>query len=320
MDPILDGDPETLFELDCVVGHGHFGKVYKAKDKKNGNIVAIKILPWNMDDDDANEKMRQEISLMKGCNSKTIVEFYGSYLKGNDLWIVMEYCDAGSVLSVVNRSKDGLTEQQISIIMKDMLEGLAYLHDRRMLHRDIKADNVLLTTSGYSKLADLGVAAQLTNTLDNRNTATGTPYWMAPELINEQGYTSEVDIWSLGITAIECAEKKPPLFDMVPMRALFIIAGGDGPPPSLSVKEKWSDEFNDFVGCCLTRNPKERPSAATLLSHPFIKNVSDRKVIADLAVGVVKFREEKRLEKEMKRKAMKDKRRSVGKGVINKIS
>jgi len=156
--------------------------------------------------------------------------------------------------------------------------------------------------------------------MDQRSTATGTPYWMAPELILEQGYTSEVDIWSLGITAIECAEKKPPFFDMVPMRALFIIATGDQPPPTLSKKEKWSQNFHNFVAACLVKDPQNRPPASQLLSHPFIQSAGERAELAKVAVSYIKFREEKRIEKENRRKQMKNQRQSVGKGIIHKIA
>jgi len=314
------GDPEELYALETVVGHGHFGKVYKARHKETDEVAAIKILPWDQEDEDSNKKLLKEIQLMKECACENIVKFYGSYLKENDLWIVMEFCDAGSLAMIIGKTGQGFTERQISLILKDMLIGLEYLHARRMLHRDIKADNVLLCSNGLSKLADLGVAAQLTNTMDNRKTATGTPYWMAPELILEQAYNSEVDIWSLGITAIEYADKKPPFFDMVPMRALFIIATGDQPPPTLTDKEKWSPEFHDFIAKCLVKNPQNRASASELLKHPFIQNAAPRSELQELAESFIAFKEQKRVEKETRKKNMKDRRRSVGAGIMRKIS
>lgn len=293
-------DPEDVYSLDQVVGHGNFGKVYKAQCKQTGEHVAIKILPIMEDDEQANATLVKEIKLMKSCNSVNIVKFQGSYMKDSELWIVMEYCDGGSVAAMIQKRGEGLSEQQIAVVMSDMLHGLDYLHSRHMLHRDIKADNVLLNSAGVAKLADLGVAAQLTNTMDNRSTATGTPYWMAPELIKEEGYSSEVDIWSLGITAVELAERKPPYFDMVPMRALFIIATGDNPPPTLKEKEKWSPEFHDFIAQCLIKDPKSRPNARNLLTHPFITGAPDRSVLKDYVSAYLTLKEEKRKEKEKK--------------------
>lgn len=294
-------DPEELYSLVTVVGHGNFGKVYQAKNIQTGDPVAIKILPINEDDEQANATLVKEIQLMKSCKSDRIVKFLGSFLKDSDLWIVMEYCDAGSLAAMIQKMNVALSEPQVAVVVRDMLVGLEYLHSRHMLHRDIKADNVLLNSEGFAKLADLGVAAQLTNTIDNRSTATGTPYWMAPELIKEEKYNFKVDIWSLGITAIEMAEKKPPYFDMVPMRALFTIANDDNPPPSLKEPEKWSEDFKDFISQCLLKETSLRPTASQLLTHPFIKSAPERSVLVEFVNSFLDFKEQRRAEKERKR-------------------
>ena len=180
----------------------------------------------------------------------------------------MEYCGGGSVSDIMRLRKKTLTEEEISTILKDTLEGLVYLHARRKIHRDIKAGNILLNSEGHAKLADFGVAGQLTDTMAKRNTVIGTPFWMAPEVIQEIGYDCLADIWSLGITALEMAEGKPPYGDIHPMRAIFMIP--TKPPPSFRNPDRWSPEFIDFVSRCLVKNPEHRSTASTLLQHEFI--------------------------------------------------
>lgn len=180
----------------------------------------------------------------------------------------MEYCGGGSVSDIMRLRKKTLTEEEISTILKDTLEGLVYLHARRKIHRDIKAGNILLNSEGHAKLADFGVAGQLTDTMAKRNTVIGTPFWMAPEVIQEIGYDCLADIWSLGITALEMAEGKPPYGDIHPMRAIFMIP--TKPPPSFRNPDRWSPEFIDFVSRCLVKNPEHRSIASTLLQHEFI--------------------------------------------------
>lgn len=205
---------------------------------------------------------------MQQCDSPYVVKYYGSYFKGSDLWIVMEYCGGGSVSDIMRLRKKTLVEEEISTILKDTLEGLVYLHARRKIHRDIKAGNILLNSEGHAKLADFGVAGQLTDTMAKRNTVIGTPFWMAPEVIQEIGYDCLADIWSLGITALEMAEGKPPYGDIHPMRAIFMIP--TKPPPSFRNPDRWSPEFIDFVSRCLVKNPEHRASANQLLQHEFI--------------------------------------------------
>ncbi|KYQ96897.1 protein serine/threonine kinase [Tieghemostelium lacteum] len=252
----------TLFEK---LGEGSYGSVWKAIDNSTGAQVAIKKVAIENDLED----MKREINFMKQCQSPYIVTYHASFKKDNEVWIVMEFCGAGSVCDAMKITNKTLTEDQISVVSRDVLQGLAYLHSVRKIHRDIKAGNILMNLNGESKLADFGVSSQL-DTMAKRQTVIGTPFWMAPEVIQEVGYDYKADIWSFGITCIEMAESKPPLFNVHPMRVIFMIPNPSRPPPKLSEPEKWSSDFNDFIAKCLTRKPELRPSAEELLKHPFI--------------------------------------------------
>ncbi|XP_030021132.1 serine/threonine-protein kinase 4 isoform X4 [Manduca sexta] len=260
----LTRQPEEVFDIICKLGEGSYGSVYKALHKESGQVLAIKQVPVDTD----LQEIIKEISIMQQCDSPYVVKYYGSYFKNTDLWIVMEYCGAGSVSDIMRLRKKTLSEDEIATILCDTLKGLEYLHRRRKIHRDIKAGNILLNTEGHAKLADFGVAGQLTDTMAKRNTVIGTPFWMAPEVIQEIGYDCVADIWSLGITALEMAEGKPPYGDIHPMRAIFMIP--TKPPPSFREPDQWSPEFIDFVSQCLVKNPDERATAEFLLTHEFI--------------------------------------------------
>ncbi|KFM67355.1 Serine/threonine-protein kinase 3, partial [Stegodyphus mimosarum] len=262
----LTRQPEEVFDIICKLGEGSYGSVYKALHKESGQVLAIKQVPVDTD----LQEIIKEISIMQQCDSPYVVKYYGSYFKGTDLWIVMEYCGGGSVSDIMRLRKKTLMEEEIATILCDTLKGLEYLHYRRKIHRDIKAGNILLNTEGHAKLADFGVAGQLTDTMAKRNTVIGTPFWMAPEVIQEIGYDCVADIWSLGITALEMAEGKPPYGDIHPMRAIFMIP--TKPPPSFRDPDRWSSEFIDFVSRCLVKNPDERASASELLQHEYIRN------------------------------------------------
>ncbi|XP_067928118.1 serine/threonine-protein kinase 3-like [Watersipora subatra] len=265
-DDHLARPPDEVFDIICKIGRGSYGSVYKALHKESGQMLAIKQVPVLQD----LQEIIKEISIMQQCDSPYIVKYYGSYFKDKDLWIVMEYCGAGSVSDIMRLRRKVLTEGEIATILSYALKGLDYLHQRNKIHRDIKAGNILLNTEGHAKLADFGVAGQLTDTMAKRNTVIGTPYWMAPELIQEIGYDCLADIWSLGITAIEMAEGKPPYGDVHPMRAIFTIP--TRPPPSFRDLDNWSAEFIDFVSLCLVKNPQERTNASDLLKHEFVRN------------------------------------------------
>jgi len=257
-------DPTNDFELLEKLGEGSYGSVWKAKHLKTGTTTAIKRVPVENDLDE----ILNEIKIMKQCRSPYIISYYGSYFKDNELWIVMEFCGAGSVSDLMRITDKTMNEDQIGVILKDALKGLIYLHTKRKIHRDIKAGNILLNGKGEGKLADFGVSGQLSDTMAKRQTVIGTPFWMAPEVIQEVGYDVKADLWSLGITAIEMAEGKPPYSNIHPMRAIFMIPSR--PPPRLSEPDKWSKDFNDFVAQCLIKNPEQRPSASDLLKHHFI--------------------------------------------------
>ncbi|XP_023230203.1 serine/threonine-protein kinase 3-like isoform X2 [Centruroides sculpturatus] len=281
----LTRQPEEVFDVICKLGEGSYGSVYKALHKESGQVLAIKLVPVDTD----LKEIIKEISIMQQCDSPYVVKYYGSYFKGTDLWIVMEYCGGGSVSDIMRLRKKTLSEDEIATILSDTLKGLEYLHQRRKIHRDIKAGNILLNTEGHAKLADFGVAGQLTDTMAKRNTVIGTPFWMAPEVIQEIGYDCVADIWSLGITALEMAEGKPPYGDIHPMRAIFMIP--TKPPPSFRDLDRWSSEFIDFVSHCLVKNPEERATASELLQHEFIKNAKPVNILQQMIAEAKEIQE-----------------------------
>lgn len=290
-------DPKTVFKLEKVIGHGNFGTVWKAKQITTENLVAVKIFHVIENDSRQLESLKKEISFLKSCNHEYIVKFLGSFYCRPELWISMEFCET-SIHSLMKKMKTGLAEQQIRVIMKHALRALSYLHFNKKIHRDIKADNILLTRDGKAKLADLGVAAQLSGTLDKRHTTTGSPYWMAPEMLTESVYNNSVDIWALGITAIECAEMRPPLFDYIPCRAMYLIGDKNTPPPTLSKPDNFSENLNSFVNSCLIRNPEQRWTAKELLDHPFIKGSLGEDCLKELVDDFLFYEERKQKERE----------------------
>uniref|UniRef100_A0A8C9VNP7 Mitogen-activated protein kinase kinase kinase kinase n=1 Tax=Scleropages formosus TaxID=113540 RepID=A0A8C9VNP7_SCLFO len=216
--------------------------------------------------------IQQEIFMVKECTHQNIVAYFGSYLCREKLWICMEYCGGGSLQDIYHVTGP-LSELQIAYVCRETLQGLAYLHTKGKMHRDIKGANILLTDNGDVKLADFGVAAKITATIAKRKSFIGTPYWMAPEVAAVEkngGYNQLCDIWAVGITSIELAELQPPMFDLHPMRALFLMSKSSFQPPKLKDKNKWSAAFHNFVKVSLTKNPKKRPTADKLLSHIFV--------------------------------------------------
>ncbi|KAF2075200.1 hypothetical protein CYY_003505 [Polysphondylium violaceum] len=277
-DTMSKKDPEKFFTIVEKLGEGSYGSVYKAINIESGIVVAIKKVSVDNDLED----MEKEIFFMKQCKSPYIVTYHASFRKENEVWIVMEYCGAGSVCDAMKITNKTLSEEQIAVVSRDVLQGLAYLHSVRKIHRDIKAGNILMNHKGESKLADFGVSGQLSDTMAKRQTVIGTPFWMAPEVIQEVGYDYKADIWSFGITCIEMAESKPPLFNVHPMRVIFMIPNPSRPPPKLSEPEKWSADFNDFLAKCLIRKPELRPSAEELLKHPFITKSKSHSLLVPL--------------------------------------
>ncbi|XP_037096980.1 TRAF2 and NCK interacting kinase a isoform X8 [Syngnathus acus] len=279
-------DPAGIFELVELVGNGTYGQVYKGRHVKTGQLAAIKVMDVTGDEE---EEIKAEINMLKKySHHRNIATYYGAFIKKNppgiddQLWLVMEFCGAGSVTDLIKNTKgNSLKEEWTAYICREILRGLTHLHQHKVIHRDIKGQNVLLTENAEVKLVDFGVSAQLDRTVGRRNTFIGTPYWMAPEVIAcdenpDATYDFKSDLWSLGITAMEMAEGAPPLCDMHPMRALFLIPRN--PAPRLKSK-KWSKKFQLFIESCLVKSHGQRPSTEQLLKHPFIRDLPNERQI-----------------------------------------
>jgi len=274
-------DHEDLFEVLEKIGEGSFGSVWKAREKRSdgdvskARMIAAKRIVMESDKEsegdvgevDADiEEVRKEVSFIKDCHSRFIVDYYGSFLESRCLWILMEYCDCGSVRDIMTVCDSMLDELQVACVLWYAAHGLAFLHGQKKIHRDIKAGNILVNARGECKLADFGVSSYSTA---KRFTMVGTPYWMAPEIIMEKGYDQMVDIWAIGITAIEMIEGRPPLYDMNPMRAIFVIP--QRPPPTF--EDPVSPPLEDFLKKCVQKDPEERMSAEDMLKHPFLQQI-----------------------------------------------
>ncbi|KAJ9084849.1 hypothetical protein DSO57_1019775 [Entomophthora muscae] len=268
-------DPEELYVKQEQIGKGTFGKVYLGYDKRTEQPVAIKIIDLELAEEEV-EDIELEIRILSQLNSPHVIKYYGSYSKGTELWIIMEYCLGGSCADLLRPG--AIPEPYIAIILREILKGLEYLERENKIHRDIKSANILLTASGEVKLADFGFSGQLTATQSKKNSYIGSPFWMAPEVIKQSAYDSKADIWSLGITAIELATQNPPHSELHPLRVLFLIP--ESKPPQLT--GKFSKLFKDFVKCCLNMQSESRPSAKELLKHQFLKRAKKTSYLVDL--------------------------------------
>ncbi|XP_019943881.1 serine/threonine-protein kinase TAO1 [Paralichthys olivaceus] len=271
-------DPEKLFTDLREIGHGSFGAVYFARDSRTNEVVAIKKMSYS--GKQSSEKWQdiiKEVKFLQSIQHPNSIEYKGCYLREHTAWLVMEYC-LGSASDLLEVHKKPLQEVEIAAITHGALQGLAYLHSHNLIHRDIKAGNILLTEPGQVKLADFGSASIACPA----NSFVGTPYWMAPEVIlamDEGQYDGKVDIWSLGITCIELAERKPPLFNMNAMSALYHIAQNESP---MLLSSEWTEYFRNFVDSCLQKFPQDRPNSEELLKHAFVQRERPESVLIDL--------------------------------------
>ncbi|XP_035306153.1 nik-related protein kinase isoform X2 [Cricetulus griseus] len=321
-------DPTGIFSLDKTIGLGTYGRIYLGLHEKTGSFTAIKVmnarktpLPeigrrvrvnkyqksvgWRYSDEE--EDLRTELNLLRKYSfHKNIVSFYGAFFKlsppghRHQLWMVMELCAAGSVTDVVRMTRNqSLKEDWIAYICREVLQGLAHLHAHQVIHRDIKGQNVLLTHNAEVKLVDFGVSAQVSRTNGRRNSFIGTPYWMAPEVIGcdedpSRSYDYRSDVWSVGITAIEMAEGAPPLCNLQPLEALFVILRESAP----TVKSSgWSRKFHNFMEKCMIKNFLFRPTSGNMLHHPFVENIRNEQHIVESLTkhltGIIKKRQKK---------------------------
>ncbi|CAH8503639.1 unnamed protein product [Schistosoma rodhaini] len=264
-------DPKEEYKLIQSIGTGTYGEVYKAIRLRTKEFAAVKIIKVDAKDDV--RAILQEIQTLRECRHCNIVQFFGSYFRNNKLWICMEFCGGFSMQDIYTNIQRPIEENCIAFVSRETLRGIEYMHKAGKIHRDIKGANILLTTDGDVKIADFGVAAQITQTIQRRNSFIGTPYWMAPEVAaveRKGGYDEKCDVWALGITAIEYAELQPPLFDLHPMRALRILGMRSYKPPVLRNKSLWSQKFHNFLKASLTKSEKKRPTAQALLRHEFV--------------------------------------------------
>uniref|UniRef100_A0A8C7ZCB6 non-specific serine/threonine protein kinase n=1 Tax=Oryzias sinensis TaxID=183150 RepID=A0A8C7ZCB6_9TELE len=272
-------DPLEDYELIHRLGSGTYGDVFKARNIRTSELAAIKIVKLDPGDDITS--IQQEITMMKECKHKNIVAYFGSYHRNTKLWICMEYCGGGS-LQDIYQVTGPLKEKQIAFMCRETLQGLYHLHETGKMHRDIKGANILLTERGDVKLADFGVAVEISASVAKRKSFIGTPYWMAPEVAaveKKGGYNHLCDIWAVGITAIELAELQPPMFDLHPMRYVCSLRRRSRSIQGIMTQ---SAGFHSFVKMALIKNPRKRPSAETLLQHPFVTQLLTRNLVIEL--------------------------------------
>ncbi|XP_075699330.1 STE20-like serine/threonine-protein kinase [Rhinoderma darwinii] len=298
-----DQNPEEFWEIIGELGDGAFGKVFKAQNKETGILAAAKVIDTKSEDE--LEDYMVEIDILASCDHPHIVKLLDAFYYENNLWILIEFCAGGAVDAVMLELERPLTEPQIRVVCKQTLEALVYLHDNKIIHRDLKAGNILLTLDGDVKLADFGVSAKNTRTLQRRDSFIGTPYWMAPEVVmcetsKDRPYDFKADVWSLGVTLIEMAQIEPPHHELNPMRVLLKIAKSE--PPTLAQPSRWSRDFSNFLKKCLEKNLDARWTPVQLLQHPFVSMVNTskpvRELIAEAKAEVLEEMEESKEEDE----------------------
>ena len=286
LESILEKNPDPArYEELGRLGGGAFATIYRSRDRATGRVVAIKKIPATP----ANLKLLvHELAFMASTKHKNLVEFHTSFAHEGHIWVVMEMMDGGSLTDCLDAfTYNKPSEALIAYIMRQVLEGLQYMHALGNIHRDIKSDNILLSLDGQVKLADFGYAAELTEDKQKRHTVVGTPYWMAPEVIKGQEYDQRADIWGVGVVLRELMEGEPPYLNEAPLRALFLISTQG--MPALKRGKSWSPELLKFLALALEPDALSRCSAATLLQHPFLQNTTAGP--ADLALYIRKCRD-----------------------------
>ncbi|XP_039280465.1 neither inactivation nor afterpotential protein C isoform X3 [Nilaparvata lugens] len=276
-------DPGDRYELGDVLGSGVYGTVYAATDSQSGDKkVAIKVQGYNSD---TKQDLEEEYNILSElATHPNFPDFYGAYKKqnssGDEIWFVMQLCEGGSITDLVRglqKQNKRMTEEHIAYILKETVKALVHLHEHNIIHRDVRGSNILVTHNGEIKLIDFGLSRNAKNSEGRRGTSVGSPSWMAPEVVtaakSDSSYDSRIDVWSLGITAIELGDGKAPFEDIHPTRALFQIVRN--PPPLLYRPANWTQIYNDFIAECLEKNPENRPFMVEILEHPFLTNLPE---------------------------------------------
>ena len=276
-----------MFEIIHKIGKGSSGYVYKALNKKDKKIYAIKqsLSPENDD------LIKNEIAIYQKFKNEcpNIIHFYDYFQANNEsgqtcLCMQIEYCQYGSIREIIKKGKKMnifINELEISAIIFMVLKSLVFIHKNNLIDRDIKGRNILVDKDGEIKLCDFGICKTYHKN-NMKHLRGGSPYWMAPEVLNKEEYDQTIDIWALGITCIELAEHEPPYFKLSPKEVMKQIIRS--PPKGLKNKSKWSNKFNNFVSSCLNIDRFKRPSAEELLKHDFITNIDNKNINRKLLI------------------------------------
>ncbi|XP_059367978.1 serine/threonine-protein kinase PAK 6b [Carassius carassius] len=270
------GDPRLYLENFVKIGEGSTGVVCIAREKHSGRQVAVKMM--DLRKQQRRELLFNEVVIMRDYRHKNVVEMFKSALVGEELWVIMEYLQGGALTNIVSETR--LTEEQIATVCEAVLQALCYLHAQGVIHRDIKSDSILLTLDGRVKLSDFGFCAQISKDIPKRKSLVGTPYWMAPEVVSKTPYSTEVDMWSLGIMVVEMIDGEPPYFSETPIAAMKRLR--DEPAPTARNINRISPVLRDFLDSMLTRDPLERASAGDLLQHPFMLQATSPRCLVPL--------------------------------------